>query len=142
MMRGIALVAVLLVPAARLAADEAVDKALKAMEGDWKVEKMTAGGQELPAEAVAKITFTIKDGEITPSDNPADKAKLKLDPSKKPAHLDLTDKSNKTVPGIYEVSGETLKLCFADEPAATRPTEFASPKDSKVVLMVLKKAKK
>ena len=142
MVRGIALVAVLLVPAARLAADEAVDKALKEMEGDWKVEKIVAGGQELPAAVAGKITFNIKDGEITPSDNPTDKAKLKVDPSKKPAHLDLTDKSNKTLPGIYEVSGETLKLCFADDAAATRPTEFASPKESKVVLMVLKKAKK
>lgn len=141
MVRGIALVAVLLIPAARLAAEEAGDKALKEIEGDWKVEKMTAGGQELPADAVAKTTFTIKDGAISSSDNPADKAKLTVDPSKKPAHVDLTDKSNKMVPGIYEVSGDTLKLCFADNAGATRPTEFASPKDSKVVLMVLKKAK-
>jgi uncharacterized protein (TIGR03067 family) len=140
MIRGIALFAILLVPATRLSADEASDKVLKQLEGEWKIEKMVFGGMDAPPDVTAKTTLKFKGDELTPSDNPKDIAKLKLDPSKKPAHLDLTEKGGKSMPGIYELSGDDLKICFAEGDA--RPTEFVSPKDSKQVLIVLKRLKK
>jgi uncharacterized protein (TIGR03067 family) len=143
MIRGIALFAILLVPTARLMADEASDKVLKQLEGEWKIEKMVFGGMDAPADVAAKTTLKFKGDELTPSDNPKDVAKLKLDPSKKPAHLDLSpmNKSDKSMLGIYELSGDDLKICFA-EGGEARPTEFASAKDSKQVLIVLKRIKK
>jgi uncharacterized protein (TIGR03067 family) len=47
---------------------------------------------------------------------------------------------DKTLLGIYEVEGETLKIAFA-EPGKERPKEFASKPGSGVVLAVHKKAK-
>jgi uncharacterized protein (TIGR03067 family) len=143
MLRTAALIALLAIPTARLAADDAADKALKDLQGEWKLEKMTHGGEDAPADLVAKMSFTIKDSTIVPSDNPKDVATIKLDPSKKPAHIDLTGKgkTEKTMPGIYELSGDTQKMCFGDE-GGDRPMEFKSAKGSKTFVMVLKKATK
>ena len=140
MIRRIALLTILLLPATSLLADEASDKVLKQLEGDWKIEKLVFGGEEAPAEVTAKTTLMFKGDEITPSDKPKDVAKIKLDSSKKPGHLDLTDKS-KTMPGIYELTGDDLKICFTDG-GGERPMEFKSEKDSKHVLIVLKRIKK
>lgn len=123
-------------------ADEAADKALKDLQGEWKVEKMTFGGMELPAEATSKMTLTFKGNEVIPSDHPKDVATIKLDPSKKPAWFDLTPETKKeTILGIYELKGDTLTLCLAD-PKETRPKDFTSTKDSKTGIMVLKRVKK
>jgi hypothetical protein len=43
--------------------------------------------------------------------------------------------------GIYELSGDELKICLAD-PGADRPKEFASAKGSKATYMVLKRTGK
>ena len=48
--------------------------------------------------------------------------------------------SGKTVLGIYEINGDTIKYCWA-EPGKERPKEFATKTDSNQTLMVLKRVK-
>jgi uncharacterized protein (TIGR03067 family) len=70
---------------------------------------------------------------------------LKLDPAKQPKEIDLKALGGmyqgKTVPGIYEVKGDTLKLCLPNKDDILRPKEFNAPKDSRLVLLVLKRSK-
>jgi uncharacterized protein (TIGR03067 family) len=121
--------------------DDQAKKDLERMQGTWKVQGLTVGGMELPAAQVAKMSFTIKGDEISPNNNPKDVAVLKLDPSHKPATMDLTEKNKKTGQGIYEIEGDTLKMCF-NEPGEGRPKEFRSAAGSKTVYLVLKRDKK
>jgi uncharacterized protein (TIGR03067 family) len=64
-----------------------------------------------------------------------------LDATKKPKTMDIG------LPGlppgllIYELDGDLLRLC-SDGGGKGRPTEFSSPKGSKLILMVLKREKK
>ena len=141
MFRAGAFVALLILASASVSADEKADKALKTLQGEWQVEKIVASGEPVPAEKIAKLTFTFKDSQLIPSDNPKDVATVKLDPDRKPAWFDLTDRMKETMLGIYELSGDTLKVCMAD-PGTERPKEFTSAKGSKTTYLVLKRASK
>jgi uncharacterized protein (TIGR03067 family) len=69
----------------------------------------------------------------------------KIDPTSKPRAIDLTQTEGqgkgKTSRGIYEVEGDTRKVCIA-EAGKERPTTFSSPADSGHILAVFKRLKK
>jgi uncharacterized protein (TIGR03067 family) len=74
---------------------------------------------------------------------------IKLDPAKKPKQIDYKiEKSTSeawkgvTSRGIYELDGDTLKVCRTWPDNDTRPTEFAAGKDSKLILSEFKREKK
>ena len=71
-------------------------------------------------------------------------ATQRLDPSKSPKTLDVTvtEGLNKGVVilGIYEISGDTLKVCF-DPEGKKRPTQFKSASASQT-FVVHKRLKK
>jgi uncharacterized protein (TIGR03067 family) len=84
-----------------------------------------------PPEQVAKlkITFTGDKWSVREDDKVVQAGTHKLDPSKKPAHVDAVvtegeDKGN-TMVGIYELKGNTLKVCF-DPQGKQRPSGFTA----------------
>jgi len=126
------------------------------LQGKWKVSKL-----ELPpdlaeaqafADAIAKeIDFVVKDDVITatvPKEKEPGKATFKLDPTKTPKQIDITDatgKSKETIQAIYKFDGDTLLVAMPTDKSVPRPTEFkASGKKTdkgQVVVLHLKKAK-
>ena len=141
MLRVFAIALVSLFAAAASAAGDEAQKALKALEGEWKVAKIVVAGEELGADKVKGMTFTIKGDQLIPSDNPKDPATVKLDPSTKPASIEFKDTHNEVSLGIYKLDGDTATFCFTEGKGA-RPKEFQSAKGSKTVLLELKKAVK
>jgi len=68
---------------------------------------------------------------------------FKIDPSKKPKHINMTVKKgdkfvDKTSLGIYELTGDTLKVCYSVAPNP-RPTDFTSGPKSGRALVVYKR---
>jgi uncharacterized protein (TIGR03067 family) len=61
------------------------------------------------------------------------KAKIALDPSKKPKAIDYVvtegDHKGKKLLGIYELDGDTVKFCFAP-PDKERPSDFTAERRS------------
>jgi uncharacterized protein (TIGR03067 family) len=138
-------VMLVLVPAVALlmAADDQADKDKKALQGTWQVISFENRGEAVPEEMAKKMKVVFKDDTMTLSaDNRGrtETGKFKLDPSKKPKALDVTplEKGNVTALFIYEIDGDTLKLCW-NKPGGERPKEFAG-KD-KAGYMVLKREK-
>jgi len=133
-------------PGARADDKADVEKELKKFQGTWTFESVEAGGKKLPADQFKGITVTFEGDKyvVKKGDAVVEAATQKLDPSKSPKTLDakVTDGPNKgaVILGIYEISGDTLKVCF-DPEGKKRPTEFKGESGSQT-LVVHKRVKK
>ena len=136
---------VLVVAGTAVADDAAAKKFLKDIEGTYTVASLSKGGVPAPDEFVKAVTIVIEKGTLTfRMDKDKDKAAtIVVDPAQKPVAIDLTPKdgpdAGKPMLGIIKVEKDSVTLCFPDEPKATRPKEFTSPKGSDVMVLVLKK---
>lgn len=122
---------------------------VKKLQGEWIMAAMVYDGKDGPEETLKafrrkvegdKYTVTITKGDAVQTV----KGSFKLDPSKKPATLDVTTKDKNgddvTIQGIYELTGDTHKICMAPKDQA-RPTEFTSTEGSGRTMIVWKRAK-
>jgi uncharacterized protein (TIGR03067 family) len=142
------LIAVLLplAPCLLLAADD--DEAKKEyvrFEGTWRYTFLEVEGKRLPEDASKGIRLILAGQNFTLKQGPTDlKGTYKVDLTKKPKQIDVTfadgpDKG-KTVQGIYELDGDTYRVCMG-LPGKSRPTAFESKPGSGHVLEVLKREK-
>lgn len=110
------------------------------LEGKWTVISMESGGkiQDRYKGAIREhkgdqILMTLKDGSTL-------EATMKVDAEKKT--IDINPKSglfkDKTLLAIYDIKGDTLRICFAD-PDKDRPKTFNGKTGA--TLFTLKKAK-
>ncbi|QOV91212.1 TIGR03067 domain-containing protein [Humisphaera borealis] len=113
---------------------------LEKLRGAWAIKKVTISGEEVAAENQPKA-FVFNGTKLTPDDDPEDFAVVTLDPKQVPPAIDLVSKKREKSLGIYEIDGETLKLCF-NEPGGARPQTFASAKGSRVSYIILKRMNK
>ena len=119
---------------------------LKDMEGTWKVESAEAGGQKVESEDLKAIVVKITGDryEVKTKDK-LDAGTLKLDETQKPKAMDATDTegldAGKVVKAIYELSGDTLRVCYAME-GTERPTEMATKEGSPLLMLTYKREKK
>jgi uncharacterized protein (TIGR03067 family) len=123
-----------------------VEKELKKLQGAWTFESVEVGGKEQPAAEFKDMTVTFEGAKFTVKKG-SDVIQVgtdKLDLSKSPKTVDVTvvEGLNKgaVMLGIYEISGDTLKVCF-DPEGKKRPTEFKSASGSQT-LVVHKRVKK
>lgn len=119
---------------------------LKAMAGTWKVETAEAGGKKIESEDFKNITVKIAGTryEVTVKDK-LDAGTLKLDETQQPKAMDATDTEGddvgKVVKAIYELSGDTLRVCYALE-GGERPKELATKEGSPLLMLTYKREKK
>jgi len=132
-------------------ADEKKADDPKALDGEYTLTAGLKGGQPAPEQFLKAVQgVTIKDSVMTIKIKEGDKedskmAKLKLDPSKKPAELELIPQDGpekgKAMPGIYSLEKGELKLAFAESgpQPGPRPKDFTSTAENKVTILTLKK---
>ena len=112
------------------------------LQGTWQVLRQEYDGNDVNTEETRVV---ISPGKIIIKDKRGERTiPYTLDPSMKPKTIDLTLPSNGTaIPciGIYQLDGDTLKICFGEKGQA-RPTEWTSPKGSRLTLFVLRRTNK
>jgi len=118
---------------------------LKKLEGTWLPSAAEFGGQKWSDEQIKAIKLVMSDGKYTATvSGQDDKGTLKVDPNAKPATMDIvgTDGPNKgkTFPAIYELSGDTLKICYALE-GKDRPGKFETKPGTALFLVTYKRQK-
>jgi uncharacterized protein (TIGR03067 family) len=131
--------AVFLIAWPALADDPKADE--KALQGTWDLTEAELGGKPLPIKGV---TLTMDNGKYTVKAESEDKGTYTADATKKPKEIDIkgTDGPNKgkTFPAIYELDGDTLKVCY-DLSGKTRPKEFKTTAGTQQFLATYKRKK-
>ena len=144
-MRLISLFALALVLAAGQTARCDDPKDVAALEGTWLPSAAELGGKPLPEAVRKSIKLTIKGGKyaVTVGKNP-DCGTVKIDAAAKPKAIDVTGtegpNKGKTIPAIYELDGDTLKICY-DLSGKSRPTEFESTEGNQLFLVTYRREK-
>lgn len=113
------------------------------IQGTWKVVSAEDSGRKAPQDSIKDLRWTITRDAITYQvANRTTRWSYKLDPAKKPKWVDLTEDGRIRV-AIYDLNGDTLKVCFAEGFQKERPTAFESKANSpNDVLIVLKREKR
>jgi uncharacterized protein (TIGR03067 family) len=125
------------------AADSPAD--VKAVQGNWRPIKAELAGQSMPDEILKTISLQLVHGnyEVFVGAAP-DRGTYTIDPSTQPKSMTVigTEGPNhgRTFPAIYEIKGETLRICY-DLSGAKRPTEFKSLAGTKLYLVTYQKKK-
>jgi uncharacterized protein (TIGR03067 family) len=124
----------------------AVKKDMAQLQGEWSMVSGSADGQPMPEEMRKQMKRVCKGDEITvtTAGQIYIKAKVSIDPSRKPKTIDYEmidgfTKGKKQL-GIYELDGDTFKSCFG-APGAERPKDFTSKPGDKCTSSVWKREK-
>jgi len=122
--------------------DDKLKDALKKLEGTWVVDSAVDSGEGIGSELNWEWVF---DGNKITRQNPqggeTQEFTYKIDPTVSPMAFDLTwPKEKFTCSCIYEIKGDTLRICMSKLKPDERPTKFTDT-DVGYCLMVLKRPK-
>lgn len=123
---------------------DAAEADLQQMQGLWKVEKAVRAGQEAPDDVRSKMRLKIEGNTFTileEGNAREERADVNLDPKHNPRWIDIRPRREGADPskGIYQIDGDTLKLCWNRE--GDRPKQFVSEAGTDVRLFILKRIK-
>ena len=117
----------------------------KLVQGSWMPTNADWGGEPLTEAVLKSISLKLENGkyDVSVAGEP-DKGTYTLDSTSKPKSMTITGtegpNNGKTFPAIYELKGDTLRICY-DLSGAKRPTEFKSIAGTKLYLVTYKRKK-
>jgi uncharacterized protein (TIGR03067 family) len=123
-----------------------VKEDMKKLEGEWVIESYIQGGQDFSATfGAGKMTRTISGNRWTTTSNgQVTPYTFRIDPGKKPKTIDITmggEGKQQTFLCIYEVEGDTLKLCQA-QAGQNRPAKFEAANGNDILTVAKRKKAK
>lgn len=125
---------------------DAARKDLERLQGTWNVVSTERDGMALDPEEFRGWN-ALYDGDsltLRVGDQVRRRGIVTLDPARTPKAINTWDLDgpyqDQTVPGIYELEGDRLKLCFA-RPGEARPTEFTTKAGTGFVFVVYERQK-
>ncbi len=136
---------VALAAGARYDDDEKVKKVLGEMTGTWIPSAAELDGEGLPKRVFETIKLVIKDEKYTVTvGEQVDEGTVTLDLESDPTGMEIKGtkgpNDGKTIPAIYELKDDTLKVCYNLE-GKKRPKEFKTTAGSKHYMVTYKREK-
>jgi uncharacterized protein (TIGR03067 family) len=131
----------------KAAPEEAIKADRKALAGTWQAVSYELDGKKAPAEDLQDVQLVI-DADGKAIARKAGQAFIggttEIDPTRTPRAIDIAytvgEIKGQTALGIYEVKGDTLRICRSN-PGKDRPTEFSSKPGSGHTLMSYRRVK-
>jgi uncharacterized protein (TIGR03067 family) len=117
----------------------------KAVQGNWKPATAELAGQAMADAVLKSISLKLDNGKygVFVGGNP-DRGTYMLDFTSKPKGMTITGtegpNQGKTFPAIYELEGDTLRICY-DLSGAKRPAEFKSIAGTRLYLVTYNRTK-
>jgi uncharacterized protein (TIGR03067 family) len=118
----------------------------KAVQGSWTPAKAELAGRPMSDDVLKTISLKLENGkyEVFVGVLP-DKGTYRVDSTTRPKSMTVTGiegpNNGKTFPAIYELKGDTLRICY-DLSGAKRPTEFKSIAGTQLYLVTYHRTKK
>ena len=126
--------AVVLLPACSETAQDEQSKADHAtLQGEWAIVSAESNGEPPPPGVLDGARFAFSGDNLTLLGK---EGTFRLDATKSPREIEFV-RGNSRQLGIYELDGDSLKLCVG--PADDRPTEFKTKPRTDHSLFVLKR---
>jgi len=125
------------------AAKESTADPLGPLQGTWEIVSFEKDGTAAPQDDIAGLTVIITGSsyKLINKDN-VSKGTFSVDASKEPKQMDVQHQTesgdSQSLPSIYEVSGDTLRVCYNPEGGA-RPTSFSTKPDTAFISVVYKR---
>jgi uncharacterized protein (TIGR03067 family) len=119
---------------------------LDRLQGTWVLTSMETEGDDVPAESIKDWTATYERNRLTlrAGDRIRRRGLVTLAAERSPKAINTWDQDgpyeDQTVPGIYELKGDTLRLAFS-RPGQERPKEFTSKTGTAFLVCVYKRQK-
>jgi len=110
---------------------------VEAVQGNWRPVEITGNGEPAKASDLSdiKLTVTGKAYTVVKGDGgDRDGGTFDVDDNHSPKRMDITTKNGDQVPAIYEITGDTMRVCYGLK--GTRPRDFTSTAESGRVLAV------
>lgn len=115
------------------------------IQGKWKLVSRQDNGRDWPEDEVKSFKLAIVGDKVqidwrVGKDDIQMKGSFTLDPAVTPKHLTVKWEDGGEYKGLYELSGDDLKLCVTVESGHPAPTEFTGKAGSKAALMEFHRA--
>jgi uncharacterized protein (TIGR03067 family) len=116
----------------------------KEIQGTWKPQTAELGGKPYPQKVLEMMTLTLGDGTYAMKAEQLDEGTVKLMTDKTPRAMDIKGtrgpNKGKTIPAIYELKDDTLRICY-DLSGKARPEEFKTETGTLKFLVIYKREK-
>jgi uncharacterized protein (TIGR03067 family) len=125
------IVAVLLAFGAAPPAVDPAKRELARLQGTWEMHALEVNGEEVPARKLKGTTLTIKgDKYVVKVKDAEHEVTIVLDPTKDPKAIDMYLPDGIEAPklgkGVYDLDGDTFRVCRHQMPGEDRPTQIGS----------------
>ena len=133
--------------------DDAAKKDVDSLQGNWVVVGRQLLGKKATKQEIEEVpTYVVIEGnkgrawfEEKGVKGDMVEGTIKIDPATTPKSVDITYTrglfKGLTLPSIYELDGDNLKVCIAWQ-SKERPKEFVGGPDGKAVFVIYKRNKK
>ncbi len=108
------------------------DDTSSSIAGVWRIVRAELGGQPMPPDAAAQVEleFTASNYTVRFGGEDTDHGTYTITASPELHQIAMTGKVGvnvgKTIPGILQVTGDRMRICYALEGTAA-PTQFEAP---------------
>ncbi len=135
---------VLLLSALVIGGEDPAQTDLEKLQGTWYLTAKESDGEQALAEDIQGETVVYEQNHVTlrSGDRVRKRGIITLDATRKPKAMNTWDRDgpyeDQTIAGIYELEGDTLKVCFA-RPGEERPREFTTKSGTAFLLCIYKR---